>query len=60
MTGEELSLAKVFRDAKKHQEVAAIIRDHLQDNIERLSRYHLEHQLDRIATHLKLSKEQGY
>lgn len=34
MTGEEISLAKVFRDAKKHREVAGIIRDHLQDTID--------------------------
>ena len=31
MTGEEFSLAEVFRDAKKHQEVAGIISEYLQN-----------------------------
>lgn len=34
MTGEEFSLAKVFRDAKAHLEIAGIIRKHLQDDID--------------------------
>ncbi|MEN8226360.1 MAG: class I SAM-dependent methyltransferase, partial [Bacteroidota bacterium] len=34
MTGEELSLAKVFKDAGKHREVAGIIRKHLTDDID--------------------------
>lgn len=34
MTGEEFSLAKVFKDAKAHLEIAGIIRKHLLDNVD--------------------------